>query len=82
MLDSRANSRGWEAAGQGERPQSVVPRPAAAAASKSLPLPQSVPSPARKLEAGKGLARLAQAEQTLGRGSAVSRLGAELELRR
>ena len=37
MLDSRANSRGWEAVGQGERPQSVVSRPAAAvAASKNL----------------------------------------------
>ena len=48
----------------------------------SPPLPQSVPSPARKLEAGKGLARLAQAEQPLGRGSAISRLGADLELRR
>ena len=33
-----------------------------------IALPQSVPSPARKLEAGKGLARLAQAEQPLGRG--------------
>ena len=48
----------------------------------SPPPPQSVPSPARKLEAGKGLARLAQAEQPLGRGSAISRLGADLELRR
>ena len=48
----------------------------------SPPLPQSVPSPARKLEAGKGLARLAQAEQPLGRGSAISCLGADLELRR
>ena len=48
----------------------------------SPPLPQPVPSRARTLEAGKGLARLAQAEQPLGRGSALSRLGAELELRR
>ena len=48
----------------------------------SPPLPQSVPSPARKLEAGKGLARLAQAEQPLDRGSVISRLGAGLQLRR
>ena len=39
-----------------------------------------VPSPARKLEAGKGLARLAQAEQPLDRGSAISRLGADLDV--
>ena len=48
----------------------------------SPPLPQSVPSPARKLEAGKGLARLAQAEQHLDRGSVLSRLGTDLQLRR
>ena len=34
------------------------------------------------IEAGKGLARLAQAEQLLDRGSVLSRLGAGLQLRR
>ena len=44
-------------------------------------LPQPAPSQAQTLEAGKGLARLAQAEQPLDRGSVLSRLGAGLQLR-
>ena len=45
-------------------------------------LPQPAPLQAQTLEAGKGLARLAQAEQPLDRGSVLSRLGAGLQLRR
>ena len=45
-------------------------------------LPQPAPLQAQTLEAGKGLARLAQAEQLLDRGSVLSRLGAGLQLRR
>ena len=45
-------------------------------------LPQPAPLQVQTLEAGKGLARLAQAEQPLDRGSVLSRLGAGLQLRR
>ena len=45
-------------------------------------LPQPAPLQAQTLEAGKGLARLAQAEQPLDRGSVLSHLGAGLQLRR
>ena len=45
-------------------------------------LPQPAALQAQTLEAGKGLARLAQAEQPLDRGSVLSRLGAGLQLRR
>ena len=45
-------------------------------------LPQPAPLQVQTLEAGKGLARLAQAEQPLNRGSVLSRLGAGLQLRR
>ena len=44
-------------------------------------LPQPAPLQAQMLEAGKGLARLAQAEQPLDRGSVLSHLGAGLQLR-
>ena len=40
------------------------------------------PLQVQTLEAGKGLARFAQAEQPLDRGSVLSRLGAGLQLRR
>ena len=45
-------------------------------------LPQPAPSRARTLEAGKRWARLAQARAASRTGSALPRLGAELELRR
>ena len=45
-------------------------------------LPQPAPLQAQTLEAGKGLARHAQAEQPLDRGSVLSHLGAGLQLRR
>ena len=45
-------------------------------------LPQPAPLQVQTLEAGKGLARLAQAEQPLDRGSVLSRLGTGLQLRR
>ena len=41
-------------------------------------LPQPAPLQVQTLEAGKGLARLAQAEQPFHRGSVLSRLGAGL----
>ena len=41
-------------------------------------LPQPAPLQAQTLEAGKGLARLAQAEQPLDRGSVLSHLGTGL----
>ena len=49
---------------------------------RSPALPQPAPARARTLEAGKRLAGLAQARAASRKGSALSRLGAELELRR